>query len=354
MNSWKNRLKVAADYWWGRTVCAGRPVEVSIELTSRCNLKCVMCPRDDHTRRGLGYMRMETFRRIIDQVRPYMELAYLHLAGEPLLHPEFAAFIAYAAEQGVATGLSTNGTVLDERRGERVLASPLHTLIISIDGTDRETYRRVRGADSFEKVVGQARRFLARKRAVGRGPYTVVQMICMRENIGQAAAFVRQWKRWGADAVRLKRFFNFAGRVEDRSVAAGGGSQGRRRGVRIRRQNGAGAKRRPPCYLLWRQLAFYYDGTAVACCHDFLHETELGNIHERSIEELWNSAAMVRLRQMHREGRQAEIPLCAGCNQPRVSAPLVAGTALLNATTTKKALILIERLAHLTGRQAPY
>lgn len=341
MNSIINRLRVASDYLNRRDVCTGMPIEFSIELTSKCNLKCIMCPRDDDTFRGLGYMKFDTFRRIIDEASEYLEFTYLHLSGEPLLHPRFDEFINYAASKGVKTGISTNGTILTKRRREKLLQSQLDTLIISIDGTDAETYLTIRQANSFRKVCRNTEQFLIEKEKTNQGPHTIVQMICMQENVHQAEEFYRYWKSIGADSVRLKRFFNFAGNVEDRSVTP-------------EKESVMSEKKRPPCFLPWRQLAFYYDGTAVACCHDFLHESELGNIHQQSLKSIWNSEEMVKIRNKHLEGRQCDISLCANCNQPRASLMSVMGVTAMNARTAKGALVAAERISRRLGRPLPY
>ncbi len=337
MDSFGNRIRLARSYLGKRVLVDGMPVDFSIELTSRCNLKCVMCPRDDNATRGLGNMKLETFQRIIDDAAQYLEFAHLHLAGEPLMHPDFPAFIDYAAQKGVRTEISTNGTVLDATRGQALIDSKLTNLIISIDGTDAETYQRIRGADSFAKVVRNAEQFLTQKKAAGRGPNTIVQMICMNENASQNQEFAKRWKALGADAVRLKRYFNFAGNVADRGY-----------------DQPVQKAERQPCYLLWRQMAFYYDGTAVSCCHDFLHQSELGNIHTQSLAQIWNSPVMVAMRQKHLDGKQAEIALCAGCNQPQVNVPEVLGTALLNGATAKRALVTLERVTRLLKVRSPY
>ncbi len=334
----RNRVNVAADYLSRRSECKGRPVELSIELTSKCNLECVMCPRDDNARRGLGNMSLDTFSRIVDAVSGYVEFAYMHLAGEPLLHPDFNVLVDHAAERGMRIGMSTNGTILTSSKIEKILSSRLDTLIISIDGTNPETYQAIRQANSFNKVLRNTFNFLQAKKRRGKGPYTVVQMICMKENQDEADHFYNFWREQGVDAVRLKRFFNFAGNVDDHTPEG------------TAKQSGG----EPPCYLPWRQLAFYYDGTAVACCHDFLHQSELGNIHTHSLEEIWNSETMCDLRRKHVDGRKNDIPLCAGCNQPKVSLPQVLGTAVLSAPQAKKALIGAERVARRLGIKSLY
>lgn len=343
MYSLTNRIKLGLDYLRRQTSCQGMPLEYSIELTNRCNLKCAMCPRQEQPRRGLGDMTPATFARIIAQSRQHLEFTYLHLAGEPLLHPRLAECIAQAAGQGVQTGLSTNGTLLDREQAEMLLASPLASLTISLDGTDAETYRKIRGADRFAQVVANARQFLAMKQAAGRGPHTILQMICMEENRHQTQEFLQQWRKLGADAIRLKRFFNFAGTVAE---------QGPREGKILPDRNPT--RPRPPCLLLWRQLAFYHNGAAVSCCHDFLQQTVLGNINDQPLPALWNSPTLKEMRRLHLAGRQAEIPLCARCNQPELGWLQLLGLTALNAVAAKKVLIAIERLARLAGINTPY
>lgn len=335
----KNRIDLAGDFFRKRSVCTGMPLEFSIELTSRCNLKCVMCPRTENTRRGLGQMTMPTFERILDEAAQYTEFFYLHLAGEPLLHPHFTDFITAAASRGIRVGMSTNGTLLDDEKAAILLQSNLDMLVVSVDGTDAQTYEKIRGVDSFGTVVANINNFLDRKKGSAAGPYTVLQMICMEENLGQAGSFVSYWKKRGADAVRLKRFFNFAGDVKDLSGGKGAGSH---------------AAGRPPCFLLWRQMAIYYDGTVVSCCHDFLHKSESGNINQQPLGDIWNSATMVEMRRQHLAGRQQEIPLCAGCNQPKMNIPSLLGVTLLDDFTSKKVLILLERVCRRLGLPTPY
>lgn len=351
MNSLMNRARLSLDFLGRKSLCTGKPIEFSIELTNRCNLKCMMCPREDRPKRGIGDMSFATFQKIIDQAGQYLEFTYLHLAGEPLLHPHLAEFIEYAASKGVRTGLSTNGTLLSHDRAKMLTDSPLASLIISLDGTDAETYKKIRGAESFAKVVDNSLQFLQMKKQANRGPHTTLQMICMQKNRHQAKEFVHYWKGAGADAVRLKRFFNFAGTVADYGYDESGSRQG---GHGPSRPAEAGGKKRPPCLLPWRQMAFYYTGDAVSCCHDFLHQTVLGNIHEKSLAELWNSSQMAHIREKHTQGLQREIPLCSGCNQPEINTLQLLGLTIMSAGLAKRVLIMVERLARVAGLKTPY
>ena len=55
-----------------------------VEITNVCNLACSFCPG---TRRPAGYMRPEDFRLLAEKLRGHTAYLYLHVMGEPLLHP---------------------------------------------------------------------------------------------------------------------------------------------------------------------------------------------------------------------------------------------------------------------------
>jgi MoaA/NifB/PqqE/SkfB family radical SAM enzyme len=58
------------------------------------------------------------FRSIIAQAAPLTEEVCLHLMGEPLGHPKLSELVDICAEHGVPINLTSNGTLLDERRRE--------------------------------------------------------------------------------------------------------------------------------------------------------------------------------------------------------------------------------------------
>ncbi|MFH2010969.1 MAG: radical SAM protein [bacterium] len=338
MSPLANRLRIARDYLLRRPVCGGLPVELTIEVTSRCNLRCPSCPRSDGVPRGVGDMSLETYRRILDQAAPALEFAFLHMAGEPLFHPQLRSFFDEAEVRGVRTGLSTNGTRLDRERAQQLIDSPLDLLIVSVDATDRDSYVAAHGADLYAEVVRNVESFLRLKTRAGRGPYTVLQMI-RRADDPRPEQFLRRWAGSGADALRLKRFFNFGGNVEGADAAPGGPTPG---------------GPAPPCVLLWRQLAVCYEGSVVSCCHDFLEQSVLGNIHEQSLRELWNGPAMIAQRRLQLAGRAEESALCAGCNPPVLGLPQLLGATAVDSLRGKKIVIALERLAYRAGRPAPY
>lgn len=83
-----------------------------LEITNVCNLACAFCPG---TAREKRFMAPEDFSLLAKKLRPYTEYLYLHVMGEPLLHPQLAEILRTCTELGYRVCLTTNGTLLPEK-----------------------------------------------------------------------------------------------------------------------------------------------------------------------------------------------------------------------------------------------
>lgn len=91
-----------------------------IEITNRCNLACSFCARSTRPPRD---MSPEEFRVVAAQVRPLASGVFLHVLGEPMVHPEFPAILSAASELGLKVTLVTNGALID-RFGPDIFREP--------------------------------------------------------------------------------------------------------------------------------------------------------------------------------------------------------------------------------------
>ena len=115
---------------------------INIELTNVCNFDCTFCPKQEMTRH-YEYMDFDKVCSIIDEIAEYnmAEKITFHVMGEPFMHPRFFEILDYAAQLGVKTGITTNGTYLDEDQAiklEKVTASQVN---ISLQTPDEESYK---------------------------------------------------------------------------------------------------------------------------------------------------------------------------------------------------------------------
>lgn len=157
-----------------------------IEVTSRCNLQCVMCPVAVLADRWPAFdLPWETFQRTAAAFEK-TKWVYLQGWGEPLLHPRLFDMIALAKGAGCQVGFTTNGTRLTLAAGERLLDPDLDLLSVSIAGATAATHEAIRGGSDFQRLVDNVRRFLAlrteRKRTA---PRVELAFLMTRTNLAE-------------------------------------------------------------------------------------------------------------------------------------------------------------------------
>ena len=115
LKKFKNRYRSIRSYNKKQSLHPGHPLEVVLEITNHCNLACIMCPRLN-MKRPTGYMEIDLFKSIIDQIKDYAELVYLSGGlGDPMLHPKYPEMVNYSRKNDVRVGMSTNAAMFTKR-----------------------------------------------------------------------------------------------------------------------------------------------------------------------------------------------------------------------------------------------
>jgi cyclic pyranopterin phosphate synthase len=123
------------------------PVTAEIHLTNKCNNNCYYC----------GATRGNNIEMDAEKIRKSLlflwsigtEAVVFTGGGEPTVNKLLPESISAAGEIGLDTGLITNGCILNYRH----FIDNLTWIRISIDAGDKETYKKIRGVDMFNKVV---------------------------------------------------------------------------------------------------------------------------------------------------------------------------------------------------------
>src|SRR5262245_16157701 len=172
------------------------PRRIALEPASACNLECPMCPTWTKSRKN-GVMSFALFTRLVDEIASHgVDRLFLHLWGEPLIHPRIGDLLSYASGKPSIreTVMSTNATLLDPVRSEAILQSGLSCLVFSIDGATKATYETLRSGADFESTLSNVVAFLERRETSGGGPRVVLQIIEMRQTVDEVDAFRRRWE----------------------------------------------------------------------------------------------------------------------------------------------------------------
>lgn len=325
-----NRLKLTTAYFLKFPKVWGMPVEASIEITSYCNLKCIMCTRGTMNR-PLKHMHSSLFQKTIDQLAPSIELVYLHGLGEPFLNKNLFKMINYAKKKGLKVGISTNATLIDKKAAKKLLDSEIDYIIFAMDGATKETYEKIRIGGNFIQVEKNIKNFLALKKKRQKTPFVVMQFIKMPENEKEVDLFLEKWRHTGVEAVRIKPVVDFLNRNQTLKTNL-----------------------TSSCFYPYRMVNIFFDGTVIPCCEDNYAEYALGNLKEKSLQEIWNGSKAQFLRHKLASGKGNEISICRQCHYPQPSIWVILGVTLFDNFTVKKILPFLERMPFIGGKIINY
>jgi MoaA/NifB/PqqE/SkfB family radical SAM enzyme len=197
------------------------PVNLNLNLTRRCNLKCVMCEQHRHIPgpTGLSWydpsleLPLATWVDLLDQVVAFRPRLYL-TGGEPTLYPHFPQFLRETNQRGFLVHLQTNGTLLD-RLADDLVAQNVSLVTVSLDGPP-EVHDSIRGqAGAFGKTYeGLTALLAARARQRSPGPVILINCVISKANLASLDQMVSLAQGLGVDILQFQHtIFNAAANV---------------------------------------------------------------------------------------------------------------------------------------------
>lgn len=135
-----------------------KPDAVDIYQTFRCNLRCKQC---NSYKRNSGELDTDRWREIIVKLKSWLGDFRLRVCGgEPFLREDLLEVITFAHRLGIATVVTTNGTLIDGSISEKIIKSGLDFISISLDGIKEDTHDFLRGVPGAYKKAIQAIKLL--------------------------------------------------------------------------------------------------------------------------------------------------------------------------------------------------
>jgi AdoMet-dependent heme synthase len=123
----------------------GPPRVLFWESTSRCNLACVHCRRNDIQDDVRDELTTDEVRGFLQSAASLGHPLVIFSGGEPLLRDDWDTLALHAKSLGLPTALATNATLLDASLAQRVEAAGFRRVSVSIDGADAGTHDAFRG-----------------------------------------------------------------------------------------------------------------------------------------------------------------------------------------------------------------
>jgi MoaA/NifB/PqqE/SkfB family radical SAM enzyme len=280
---------------------------VCIELTRRCNLRCIYCSthsqavNDNYANADMDFNK---FKKFVPQLKGHIEVLDLHGAGEPLLYPKLPDAIVEAKKFVPKVMTVTNGVLLNKDNTRRLADTGLDSLHLSLDCMNVEYNKKVRGIDTA-KVLENIEHF-----SKSTGIPVVIRSALSPENLDAALELYTLKKRIPTlNQIDYVTVFVWSDlKQSDPSVF---GKHKWYRLEKFRRQaieSGAdnnihanlispfGKRHGDVCHVPWTGTALQvvYDGSLTPCCA--LSNYTIGNVFESELMSLFNNTKMMDFR----------------------------------------------------------
>lgn len=312
------------------------PRHLQIEIITRCNLECIMCPRtvalesaqsSAQKKAWQRQMNLENFRRIIDGI-PKIQTLSLHGIGEPLMHPHIFEMVQIASSAGIAVRFTTNATLLNSAKSERLLKAGLYRIIFSLDGATPETYETIRVGAKFDSVIENIQRFMSRRKDLNQNnPIVDINMVVTRQNYFEADKMIELCSELGVDGLILspmqppeKEFENNCCDTETwDALAKRARERAGRSGIKLYLRGGMRGNKKPiakkqthKCLHPWTTAVVTMDGDVMPCCNIHSKAFSMGNVFSQNFAELWNDTCYKNFRSELRQKGNIPKP-CRWC-----------------------------------------
>lgn len=314
VNLIKTFFSMGLSYVLKKPIVWGKPYTLFIEPTGFCNLSCPECVVGSHIlTRGQGNMKLDGFKRIIDEIKDHVMIIFLYFQGEPFINQQIIPMIQYARKNRMVIITSTNGHFFrDEKKVKEVVESGIHQIIISLDGVTKESYVKYRRGGDFEQVVEGIQKLVRTKKSMKRTlPILALQFLVMKENEHEIPLLYQRAREWGVDQVLLKtvQIYN----QEDMEKLLPSDEKYRR----YEKVNGEWRLKgvyRNFCTKLWVGSVVSWDSNVFTCCFDkdgkYVHE----DLRKESFEKIWTGQTYQKFRQQVLKDRSS-IDICRNCSE---------------------------------------
>lgn len=302
------------------------PRFVEIETTTRCNLRCAMC---EHTywNEKQRDMSFDEFKKIIDQF-PGLKWIGVTGIGASFVNKDFLKMLKYIKGKGIYSELYDTFFHIDEKAARELIKIGYDRLIMSIDGATKETYEKIRVASDFDRVTNNLRNLVRLKKEMkAHYPEITFHYIISKENIHEVLKFidlVREMTDSENISILYSAILHSYDQISDMVVDVPeelmleAQEKGNRLGIKVAWNRNIGEKENISHCTEWTMPFIFVDGTVVPCCvgneanqRNFQHKTAMGNIFEKSFNDIWYGEKYKKLRDDIHKGIVP--PACVNC-----------------------------------------
>lgn len=251
---------------------------IYVELSNICNLNCSFCSKDKRKKRSLT---IDEFKLIIKEIKPYTNLIYLHIKGEPLLYKNIEQVFEYSLKNNIKIKITTNGIYLNNYIDLINKYNNIVQINISImcENKEKDYLNKIFETSSKIKTTIVYRIWLNKNNNLY---LNKILKYYKKENIGKNIKL--------NDHIYLDKDIEFIWPNE--------GKKDKTKGI---------------CYGSRSHIGILSNGEVVPCCLDSEGILSFGNIFDKHLEQILNSNEFKLFNETMKKGIMKE-ELCQKCN----------------------------------------
>ncbi len=291
------------------------PKALVLDITNRCNAKCVWCPQP--RLKDLGAMQMPLFKKIIDNYATRGGIIRFGTFGEPLMDKTFVQKIEYLKQFPSIhkVELLTNAFFLNEKISSMLIDNGVD-VEISLDELEKTTFEEIKKM-SYDVVRTNILRFLELNDAAQnpvRVNFRVKSSLSRKETMAHElfAKITAHQCTVEVTPIEEDNISNWAGEFDKDSFYEE--HMHRSDITKTYNYKQFNLSNKAPCNQLWKWLVVNWDGRVVLCCVDMFATEVMGDLQENTIEEIWNGPVLTELREKMVQRKRFEIPTCKNCD----------------------------------------
>ena len=267
------------------------PRMLMIELTNHCNADCIMCEREKLTRKK-GFMAFSMFKKIIyDAAKSNVKIFQLSFYGEPLLYSNLITCIDYIHKMisNSAVSFITNGNLLTPKYAEKLLASKVSAIGISIDGNNKKEYEIIRKNLNWETLRTNV---ISIKKIIDENNYST-KIVIVGLNTKQYELDPEMYKAtWGdyCDVLYIRNEKCINAMNKEKMMT-----------------------KYLPCPTLLSTMVILVSGEVRMCSRDWEDDAVVGDLKDFKILEVWKQPTLRMARIKHILGLKKTVKFCRTC-----------------------------------------
>lgn len=267
---------------------------IYIEITNVCNLSCSFCKQ---TKRKKQMMTSDQFESILKKINSYTDYIYLHVKGEPLIHPKLKEILDIASKYQKKVTITTNATLLKENEQILLESSCIRQMNLSLHSeNNKENYLEeiFQSVDKLSKKMNIVYRFWTLHNGN------------LNEKSTETVKKINSYYHLSPEIV--EKLYKESNIKIKENIYVNKDNEFLWPEVENDYYEPCGY-----CHALKDQMAILVDGTIIPCCLDGEGIINLGNIYENTLEEIiFGNRAQNMIKGF--QSRRVNEELCKHCN----------------------------------------